>query len=71
MKNERKIPSDNSCLDFAAFIAKDFTPKNTENDAGIKEYKFTKYQLIKMIQFCKGMPVQNSLWKEDSDIINE
>lgn len=65
----RNLPDDYACLQFAAAIADDFTPKNTEDDMGVKEYKFSKANLLDLIYYCQGKPVQNRLWKDDYAII--
>lgn len=58
----KKLPTEDECLEFALEIAEDFAPKNTPDDLGVANYKLTKAQLIKYTNFCQGNPVQKELF---------
>lgn len=57
---ERKLPSKDKCKEFAYHVAEDY--RTLYENSNIVYIWFSESQIEKLIDFCKGNPVQDDLW---------
>lgn len=60
---DKKLPNEAECLEFAEHVAEDLKPKGGDwKSEEIEMYWFKPSQLIKLIAFAQGLPIQDELW---------
>ena len=62
---DRKLPTEKDCKEYAEHVAEDLKPKGSWDSEEYEIYWFKPYQLEKLIKFCQGKPIQDSLWKNE------